>query len=167
MAAHVHLICGLPGAGKSTHAEALRRSLPGLRFSIDDWNARLFFPDRHPTSDFGWFYERVQRSCAQMREVAQQALEIGVPVIFDCGLTDARERAIFGDWAEALGVPVTLHWIDVDATERWKRVMARNAEQGETFRLEVTREMFDFMEQIWEPPLPEEAARWRLERVTG
>ena len=81
--ARIHMVCGLTGAGKSTYSEALRRGLRAVRFSVDEWNARLFFPDRDPSSDFEWFYDRVQRSCAQMRDTAEQVLEAGRPVIFD------------------------------------------------------------------------------------
>ena len=59
----IHLVCGLTGAGKTTYSERLRRDLAGVRFSVDDWNRRLFFMDRQPTADFDWFYERVQRCC--------------------------------------------------------------------------------------------------------
>ena len=152
MSARVHMVCGLPGAGKTTYSETLRRDLGAVRFSIDEWNGRLFFPDRHPTSDFNWFYERVQRSCAQMRATAEQVLEAGVPVIFDCGLTDRKEREIFYDWADGLGRAVVLHHLDVDAQTRWGRVERRNVERGATFELEVTRDMFDFMETLWEAP---------------
>ena len=31
-------------------------------------------------------------------------------------------------------------------------MQARNRDRGETYRLEVTREMFDFVETLWEPP---------------
>ncbi len=154
----VHLITGLTGAGKSTYAEQLRCDLKAVRFSIDDWNARLFFMDRSPTSDFEWFYERVQRSCAQMRETAEQVLEAGGTVIFDCGLTDAKERATFLDWAEDRGERSLMHFVDVDKETRWGRVEQRNAEKGDTFALHVTREMFDFMERIWEPPTEGELA---------
>ena len=158
MATLIHMICGLTGAGKSTYAETLRRDLNGVRFSIDDWNANLFFMDRDPTSDFDWFYERVQRSCKQMRYTAEQLLEAGVPVVFDCGFTDRKERAIFYDWASDLGQSVQLHYVDVDTETRWFRVQKRNAEKGATFALEVTREMFDFMEGIWEAPSDDELA---------
>ena len=164
-AADVHLICGLTGAGKSTHAEALRRDLRAVRFSIDEWNNRLFFMDRHPTSDFNWFYDRVQRSCAQMRATAEQVIAAGVPVVFDCGFTDRKERQIFYSWAEGLGCDVMLHFVDVDIETRWQRVQKRNAEKGETFMLEVTREMFDFMEGIWEAPAPDEMTRYRGQRI--
>ncbi len=129
-----------------------------MRFSIDDWNARLFFIDRRPEADFGWFYERVQRSCAQMRETAGQVLEAGRPVVFDCGFTDAKERGIFLDWAAALGEPACVHFLDVARDTRWQRVERRNAERGETFALAVTREMFEFMETIWQAPTEAELA---------
>ena len=152
MSAHVHMITGLTGAGKSTYAERLRRDLGAVRFSIDDWNAVLFFPDRDPTSDFDWFYERVQRCGTVMRATAEQVLEVGRPVVFDCGFTDRRERGIFYDWADGLGHPVTLHFVDVTSEVRWQRVQQRNVERGDTFALTVTREMFDFMEGIWQAP---------------
>ena len=156
MRQHIHMICGLTGAGKTTYAEALRQDITGVRFSIDDWNARLFFMDRDPTSDFQWFYDRVQRSCAQMRDTASQVLDANVPVIFDCGFTNLKERTIFYDWADSRGTPVTLHFLDIDKATRWTRVQQRNTEKGTTFAITVTRDMFDFMETIWEAPQPDE-----------
>ena len=167
MTANVHLICGLTGAGKSTYADALRRTLSGVRFSIDEWNSRLFFPDRSPTADFDWYYERVQRSCAQMRATAEQVLETGAPVIFDCGFTNRGERGIFYDWASEHSYATKLHFLDVASETRWRRVEQRNTERGETFMLEVAREMFDFMETIWEAPGADELARHSGEHVTN
>ena len=34
----------------------------------------------------------------------------------------------------------------------------RNAAPGKTYRMTVTRSMFDFIEAIWQPPSPEEMA---------
>lgn len=167
MAARVHMICGLTGAGKTTYAEALRRDIGGVRFSIDDWNARLFFPDRQPDSGFDWFLERVRRCCAQMRATAEQVLETGVPAVFDCGFTDRAERQVFYDWADGLGLPVTLHYLDIDKAERRARVERRNAEKGATFALEVTPEMFEFMETIWQAPAPDETAGRDVRHLRG
>jgi len=152
------MITGLTGAGKSTYAERLRRDLGAVRFSIDDWNAVLFFPDRAPTSNFQWFYDRVQRCCTQMRATADHLLDAGQPAVFDCGFTNLHERTIFYDWADGLGVPVTLHYIDVPRDIRWDRVQQRNTEKGATFALEVTREMFEFIEDLWEAPTEAEMA---------
>lgn len=159
MSQQVHLICGLPGAGKSTYAEKLRLDLNGVRFSIDEWNNSLFFMDRDITSDFPWFYERVQRCCSVMRDTAEQLIGANGVAIFDCGLTNKHERQIFYDWADAQGYSTALHFLDVNEDTRWQRVNARNIEKGDTYMLEVTREMFDFMQTLWEAPDGDEMQR--------
>lgn len=148
----IHLVCGATGAGKSTYADALARATGGVRFSIDEWMQRLHNPDQPAEMRFDWFYERVQRNCAQMRAVADQLVALGVPAVFDCGLTNRQERAIFADWARDKGYLVRLHFVDVPTETRWARVEKRNAEQAETFQFEVTRAMFDFIESLWEAP---------------
>ena len=153
------MVCGLTGAGKSTYSEKLRKKCGGVRFSIDEWNNTLFFMDRNPASDFDWFYERVQRSCSQMRQTSEQILAAGVPVILDCGFTNSQERTIFYDWADGQGFQVTLHFIDVSEDIRWSRVQKRNTQKGETFMIEVTRPMFDFMQNLWEAPDDQEMAQ--------
>lgn len=163
----IHLVCGATGAGKSTYSETLARALGGVRFSIDEWMEALHNPDKPEELLFDWFYERVQRNCAQMRSLSEQLCRIGVPSVFDCGLTDAKERAIFADWADANGFGYVLHWVDVPADIRWGRVQKRNAEKAETFQFEVTREMFDFIESIWEPPTDAELERMTVKRITG
>lgn len=152
MPANVYIICGLTGAGKSTYAEQLRLDVNGVRMSIDDWMANLFFMDRDPTSDFEWFHARVRRCCVQMRDTADQIIAAGQPVVFDCGFTNQEERQIFYDWADAKGYETSLHFLDVPESVRWDRVQTRNLEKGATFALEVTRDMFDFMNRIWQAP---------------
>ena len=131
--AQVHLVCGATGAGKSTYAQALASRTGGVRFSIDEWMERLHNPDQPAELSFDWFYERVQRNCAQMRSVAERLAQIGVPSVFDCGLTNATERAIFADWAADRGFSTQLHFIDVAPDIRWERVQKRNSERAETF----------------------------------
>jgi hypothetical protein len=64
----------------------------------------------------------------------------------------------FADLARGAGLAVELHFLDVPAGERWRRIEARNATKAETYQLsfDVTREMFDFVESIWEPPTQDE-----------
>ena len=106
--------------------------------------------------------ERVNRCEAQMLALALQAAKLGAPVVVDCGLTREAHRTKWADLAAAADLPVRLHHLDVDAEGRWRRVQGRNAERGPTYRLEVTREMFDFVEAMWEPPSEVE-----LERLNG
>ncbi len=55
-----------------------------------------------------------------------------------------------------MGYSTSLHFLDVPESIRWDRVENRNTEKGETFALEVTREMFDFMNRIWQAPMDAE-----------
>lgn len=157
--ARIHLICGATGAGKSTYAEQLAQDIGGLRFSIDEWMQQLHNKDKPEQDLFEWFYERVQRNCVQMRTLAERLADLNVPAIFDCGLTNAQERAIFTDWAEEKGLSLHLHFVDVATEIRWQRVQHRNAAQADTFQFHVSRDMFDFIESIWQPPTDEELSR--------
>ena len=153
-----HLVCGSTGAGKTTYALALTERVGGVHFSIDDWMVRLFWADSPQPIRFDWTIERVKRCEAQIADMAVKLARRGVPAVLDLGFTRAEHRAKFYAIAAKAGLGAQLHFVDVPADERWRRVTSRNAEKGETYRLEVTREMFDFMEGIWEPPTPEEMA---------
>ena len=51
-----------------------------------------------------------------------------------------------------MGATPSLHWVDVPTGERWRRVRQRNAEKGETFAMNVDRDMFDCIEGQWQAP---------------
>jgi predicted kinase len=163
----IHLVCGSTGAGKSTYSEDLAQSIGGVRFSIDEWMQQLHNMDQPEQMSFDWFYERVQRNCVQMRNVAKRLAELNVPSVFDCGLTNKKERDIFAQWTIDQGFSAQLHYVDVATDIRWQRVQKRNSEQAETFQFEVTREMFDFIDTIWEAPSPAEMAELSGKRITS
>lgn len=164
---YIHLVCGATGAGKSTYSAALAKSVGGVRFSIDEWMQTLHNMDQPPELRFDWFYDRVQRNCTQMRNIAEQLVPLGVPPVFDCGLTNKKERDIFVGWANEKGYPVRLHFVDVPTEVRWSRVQKRNAEKAETFQFEVTRPMFDFIESLWEAPTDAEMQTLSGKRITN
>ncbi len=152
----IHLICGSTGAGKTTYAERLRTERGALHLSIDDWMVTLFGPDSPPQADWPWIAERLLRCERQILVTALQAARVGMASILDLGLQRAEQRRRIAKRAAAAGVGVQLHFLDIDATERWRRVEQRYEQQGETFRLKVTRPMFDFIETIWQPPTADE-----------
>ncbi len=163
----IHLVCGSTGAGKTTYAGKLSRQLGALRLSIDDWMVGLFTPDKPERPDWQWIDERVRRCERQMVATALQLGHLGVPSILDLGLQRADQRQRVAEPAMAAGLAVHLHFLDIDAAERWRRVEGRNNKQGETFRLMVTRPMFDFIETIWQPPGADEMAALNGMRVTA
>jgi predicted kinase len=88
--------------------------------------------------------------------------------VLDIGFGQAQSRARFAELARQGGLSVRLHFLDVAANERWRRVQQRNNSKGETCHLpfDVTREMFDFVETSWEPPTDEELALYNGVRVS-
>lgn len=163
----IHLICGSTGAGKTTYATRLRQQLGALRLSIDDWMVTLFAPDKPAQPNWPWIEERVLRCERQILATALQAARMDMPSILDLGLQRIDQRKRVAEQAAAAGIAVRLHFLDVDATERWRRVEQRNEQQGETFRVKVTRPMFDFIETIWQPPTPEEMSAFDGVRVAA
>jgi len=156
----IHVICGSTGAGKTTYSLQLGNRLGAVRFSIDEWMSALFWMDTPKPLQPSWSMERVERCFLQIWRVASQVAMHGIPCILDVGCGDAESRQRIYRLATESGLSAQLHWLDVPAQERWRRVEARNAEKGVTYQLpfEVTREMFDFCETMWEPPTDEEMA---------
>jgi predicted kinase len=152
----VHIVCGPTGAGKTTAALALAEHLKAVRFSIDEWMAVLFWKDSPAPVEYLWTVERINRCEALIWSMAKQVLARGLPVVLDLGFTRAQHRSRFVALAHDAGYRCVLHVAEAPAEERWRRVQARNAKKGATYQLQVTREMFEFMEKMWEPPSADE-----------
>ena len=151
----LHLICGSSGAGKTTYSLKLSRELEAVHFAIDEWMVTLFAPDRE-RPDFPWIAERVERCETLIAAHALQIARLGRPAVLDISLLRADQRRKWTRIALDAGLGVRLHYLDTDPAERWRRVRLRNEQKGETYRLTVTRTMFDFIESIWQPPSPDE-----------
>ncbi|SDU04088.1 AAA family ATPase [Halopseudomonas salegens] len=158
----LHLIFGPQGAGKSTHAHALAKSLGGLRFSIDEWMYELYGPDLPNPIRLDWIMERVGRVERQIWAIASQAAHNGGVAILDLGFTKVASRDAVRARAEAEGFAVEMHYVTAPHALRRQRVLARNEEKGATFSFEVTPTMFDVMEREFEPATQEEREISRL-----
>lgn len=160
----VHLICGRTGAGKTTFARKLAAERDALRFSIDEWMATLFAADAPDPLTFEWAIERVGRCEAQIWQTGVAALAAGRDIVLDLGFTTREQRGRFRALAEDAGHAVSLHHVTAARQVRLDRVRQRNRDRSEVFAFEVTDGMFDFMENRFDPPTPEEEA---VERRNG
>ena len=121
--ATLFLICGLPGAGKTTLAKQLEDSVPALRLCPDEWIARLL-ADINDIPERDRLREPVQEL---LWEVAKRALTLGGDVILEFGFWSREERMRYRAEAEALGARVELRYLDVPRDELWSRLTKRNA----------------------------------------
>ena len=152
----VHLICGSIGAGKTTYAEALTKVVKGVRFSIDEWIANLFLADRPEPATLEWALARVNRCEKQMWTLADQVIARGVDVVFDWGLTTFDQRDRFRARVAQTVAESKLHYLDVSRETRRARVLERSKAQPRTHLFDVSEELFDAMEAIFEAPSDDE-----------
>jgi predicted kinase len=119
----LHLIVGLPCAGKTTLARQLEQQHHALRLTPDEWHIALFGNDladpahdaRHTTVE------------ALMWGVAARALALGTNVILDFGFWARAERDDFRARAARLGAACVVHALVLPKAELLARLEARNA----------------------------------------
>ena len=156
MGASLNVIFGPCGAGKTTYAHAFARREKAVAFILDDWMARLFGPDMPDPLVYEWMLERVGRCESQIWASAAATIAAGTSVILDIGLMRKADRERVRQIAEATGLPLVFHFVDAPQAVRRARVADRNVVMGESFAIEVTPDLFEFIEGVYEPPEPGE-----------
>jgi len=143
----LHMICGLPGSGKTTLALRLEAEGDAIRLTPDEWMARI-------VGD-GFDEERRAAVEAIQWELAQRLLALGVNVILESGFWSRHERDAVRARAAELGASVKLHYLDVPVEEVKERLAARNDRlPASSFRIEPA--LIDDWAAIFEPPEPDE-----------
>jgi predicted kinase len=160
MSVTLHVVFGPCGAGKTTYAHDLARRQGAVAFVLDEWGARLFGPDVQGPIDFGWMLERLGRCNALIWSTATAVLAAGASVVLDIGAMRRadreRIRERIAEIAKESGLSVQWHFVDAPQEVRRARVAGRNLAKGETFVREVTPEMFELLEGLYEAPAPAE-----------
>ena len=156
--ATLNVIFGPCGAGKTTYAHAFARREKAVAFILDDWMARLFGPDMPDPIEYEWMLERVGRCEGQIWANAAATLAVGTSVILDIGLMRRADRDRVRQIAEATDLPLVFHFVDAPQEVRRARVANRNVVRGDSFAIEVTPDLFEFIEGVYEPPAHEELA---------
>lgn len=156
MPATLNVVFGPCAAGKTTYAHALARRESAVPFVLDEWGARLFGPDVQGPIEFPWMLERLARCNGLIWSTAESVLAAGAPVVLDIGGMRRADRDRVRQMAESKGLSPQWHFVDAPQEVRRARVADRNAAKGETFVMEVTPQMFEMLEAIYEPPTPAE-----------
>lgn len=156
MTATLNVIYGPSGAGKTTYANAFARRERAVAFILDEWMAQLFGPDIPAQVEYPWLVERVGRCEAQIWSTVAAVMASGTSVILDLGLMRKADRDRIREIAEAVDLPLQWHYVTAPQEARRARVAERTQVHGKSFALQVTPDMFEFVEGVFEAPSPEE-----------
>jgi predicted kinase len=128
--ATAHLIYGLIGSGKTTLAKRLEQEFAAVRFTPDDWMARLFGADPPEAT----FQEKAATILGLMEPLWTRCLSIGVDVVLDFGFWRRSERDRARELAAGVGARIRLYALECSDEIALQRVEARNgALQGSLY----------------------------------
>ena len=138
------IVCGLPGAGKTTFANELADRVGAIRLSADEWLDSLQIERSRTTREL---VEALQW------KLAQDLLARGLIVIIEWGTWARSERDALRTGARALGAAVELHVLDAPIDVLLGRLRRRDRESPP-----ITRDDLLQWARFFEVPAPEEIA---------
>ena len=162
--ATLHFICGKAGAGKTTLARELGRTLPAAVFCEDEWICTLGFEIRSLED----FVKASSRCRSLIGPLAGQLLRLGVSVVFDFAGNTVKGRQWARGVFEAANADHLLHVIEASDAECLANVHRRNDEKPPgIFWGHVSDEMVQAVGVYFVPPQPEEGFRLAHVRTAG
>ena len=149
--ATLHLMVGLPCAGKTTRAKLLEKELNALRLTPDEWQLRLFGQDAE-APEHDWRHDTIEDL---MWRTAATVLGHGVDVILDYGFWKKIERDDYRARAAGIGARCRIHLLDVAEDILLRRLDIRN-ETGDPTSFRMSRAQLSAWLSHFECPSSEE-----------
>jgi predicted kinase len=139
------VVCGLPGAGKTTLARQLERDMRAVRFCPDEWMEALAIDV--------WDQTKRAKIEALQWKLGRQLLSLGLTIIIEWGTWGRSERDALRLGARAIGAAVELHYVCAPVDLLFDRLQRRGLEDPP-----ITREQLQQWAAMIEAPTPDEMA---------
>ena len=162
--ATLHLICGLPCAGKTTYAERLKDERDAALFSLDRWLITSF--GRYSLESVGHMeHARRLYACRELIwDVTAELLRRHADVVLDDGFFLRNDRQQHIARARELGAGTTLHFVDAPLDTLRARLVARNR-SPDAYHFDIAPETIASFAAFFEPPSENEGADLIVIRV--
>lgn len=140
----IHLLAGLNGAGKTTHARHLAATLPAARFSLDEWMLRLY----DLSFDDEWYPSRAERCRALIWDLTAHIVRAGTSVVLDWNMWSRSQRADAVQRAADVGATCHLHHLVVPLDVAIQRATGRRDPWSHRLDADAVRHLG----ALFEPP---------------
>ncbi|MDP4011811.1 MAG: ATP-binding protein [Candidatus Roizmanbacteria bacterium] len=150
----LHLICGLPGSGKTTLAKKIEKEKSAVRFAPDEWIKDIW--GKTAETEGNTFRDQIEQL---QWKIGKQILKSGTDVIIEWGTWGRDERDRLRTEAKSLGSDVKLYYLKADKEVLKARIVERNKNLGDyEFRMpeETLDEELDKAIVTFEVPTKEE-----------
>ena len=133
----LHLICGLPGSGKTTLAKKIEMEIGAIRFCPDEWIKEIW--KEMEEIEGNTYRDEVEQLQWRM---GKQILKSGTDVIIEWGTWGRVERDRLRTEAKALGSNVKLYYLHVEKEVMKARIIERNKNLG-TYEFRMSEDTLD------------------------
>jgi predicted kinase len=157
--ATVHLMCGLPGSGKTTAAQRIEVEQNAFRFTLDQWMLQLF--DLTPfDAGYGPAADRVKEL---IWDIASMLVARGQEVVLDWSQWSRTMRSEAKVRVDAMGATAALHYVNLPLDTIEQRLRLRNATRPPGAHHIDADELRRFATELFEPPTDDEGLSIVLE----
>jgi len=122
----LHLICGLPGSGKTTLAKKLEFELNAVRLSPDEW-IKDIWPTDIAETEGNEYRDQIEQL---QWKIGKKILQTGSDIIIEWGTWGRDERIKLRDETWEIGSKVKFYYLEQPKEILRKRISDRNKNLG-------------------------------------
>ena len=124
----LHLICGLPGTGKTTLAKEIAAKTGAIRLCPDEWIKDIWFEKAETEGN------NYRDAIEQLQwKIGKNILQSGLSIIIEWGTWGQDEREKLRDEAHDLGANVKFYYLSESKDVLKQRILTRNYDHRNHF----------------------------------